>query len=389
MGISTVEARARLKPRTAPYWQKLSSGRHIGFRKSLSGGEGTWLAQAYDDATRKQTRRSLGSFDALQPSKRFDAAVIAAREWFDHLGLGGTTASVTVKEACEEYVRFVGVTRRATADDLEARFKRWVYKDKIGKIELPKLTERHVKTWRASLASTPVTIDPFADRPRTRDRSPASINRDMTAVRAAFNHAQRERTVTSDMAWRYALVPLKNATRRREVYLDRKQRKGLIGRAASDLAIFLEGLSLIPVRPGALAQLKVANFDRRLSVLTVGRDKAGQDRRLKLPPQTASFLGLQCRRKAPTAPIFRRADGKAWTKDSWKKPLRMAAVEAGLGSGVTAYTLRHSVITDLVTKGLDLLTVAQISGTSVLMIERHYGHHRADHAAAALAGLAL
>jgi hypothetical protein len=41
------------------------------------------------------------------------------------------------------------------------------------------------------------------------------------------------------------------------------------------------------------------------------------------------------------------------------------------------------------TNGLDLLTVAQLSGTSVDMIEKHYGHHRADHAAKALAGLAL
>jgi site-specific recombinase XerD len=51
--------------------------------------------------------------------------------------------------------------------------------------------------------------------------------------------------------------------------------------------------------------------------------------------------------------------------------------------------MRHSVITDLVTGGLDLLTVALLSGTSVAMIERHYGHLRAEHAAAALATLAL
>ena len=50
----------------------------------------------------------------------------------------------------------------------------------------------------------------------------------------------------------------------------------------------------------------------------------------------------------------------------------------------------HGVrITDLVVNGLDLLTVAQISGTSVAMIEKHYGHLQADRAAAALAMLAL
>jgi hypothetical protein len=47
------------------------------------------------------------------------------------------------------------------------------------------------------------------------------------------------------------------------------------------------------------------------------------------------------------------------------------------------------VISDLVHDGLDLLTVAQISGTSVVMIERHYGHLRGDVAAGALARLVL
>jgi integrase len=72
-------------------------------------------------------------------------------------------------------------------------------------------------------------------------------------------------------------------------------------------------------------------------------------------------------------------------RDAWKKPLKVA----GLSDSVTAYSMRHSAIADLVTSGLDLLTVALISGTSVATTERHYGHLRADHAAAALVGLAL
>jgi hypothetical protein len=47
------------------------------------------------------------------------------------------------------------------------------------------------------------------------------------------------------------------------------------------------------------------------------------------------------------------------------------------------------VITDLVTAGLPLLTVAQISGTSAEMIEKHYGHLVRDAAVEALAGLAI
>ena len=66
------------------------------------------------------------------------------------------------------------------------------------------------------------------------------------------------------------------------------------------------------------------NVDRRLSTLTIGEDKHGQDRKITLPPATA-----------------------------------------------TAYALRHPTITDLIAlHKLDTLTVAQLSGTSPLMIEQ-------------------
>jgi site-specific recombinase XerD len=69
--------------------------------------------------------------------------------------------------------------------------------------------------------------------------------------------------------------------------------------------------------------------------------------------------------------------------------LVLGGAGAELPANVTAYTLRHSVITDLIVSGLDVLTVARLSGTSVLMIEKHYGHLRAEHGAAGLATLAL
>ena len=84
-----------------------------------------------------------------------------------------------------------------------------------------------------------------------------------------------------------------------------------------------------------------------------------------------------------------RANGKAWDKDSWKKPIASAVKAGELPAGTTAYTLRHSTITDLVSAGLPLLTIAQISGTSAEMIERHYGHLASDAAMKALGELAL
>lgn len=259
-----------------------------------------------------------------------------------------------------------------------------MYGDPLAPLELPKLTRKHLEGWRRRL-----TTEPVAGRYGERARAPSSVNRDMAGLRAALNHAHDDGHATSDMAWRVSLRAIQNADGRRDAYLDREQRAALIANADAGTAAFLRGLSLVPLRPGALAQLTTASFDKRLSVLSIGKDKSGRDRKIKLPRATAAFFAEHMKDKLPSAPLLSRAGGQAWDKDAWKRPIKAAAKRAGLPGEVTAYSLRHSSITDLVTGGLDLLTVAQLSGTSVAMIENHYGHLRAEHAAAALATLAL
>ena len=110
---------------------------------------------------------------------------------------------------------------------------------------------------------------------------------------------------------------------------------------------------------------------------------------MPLPDDVFRLTKSLCDSKFPKAHIFTRSDGSPWNKDNWKKPLRRSAQQAGLPESIVMYTLRHSVITDLVQKGVPLLTIAQLAGTSVRMIEQHYGHLRQDAALAALAGLAV
>jgi site-specific recombinase XerD len=143
------------------------------------------------------------------------------------------------------------------------------------------------------------------------------------------------------------------------------------------------------LRPGALAKLTASDYEQHLKVLRIGHDKVGKDRRIKMPDVTAAFFDRAGKGKLPSAPLLARADGKAWNKDAWKGPVKETALGAKLPEGTMTYTLRHSVISNLVHDGLDLLTVAQISGTSVAMIERHYGHLRSEVAVTALARLAL
>jgi integrase len=384
--LKTVEARARLVPRRDPYWEALRRGCFLGFRKMTKTSEGTWLARWRDEATGKQHHHPLGDFDHLPPGERRDAAAKEAEEWLKHVDAGGSTGTATVRTACETYVtHLVAQRREASSKDAKKRFDRWVYSDSLARVELSKLQPAHMLAWRKRLSEAPVK----GRNEKERQRTEASINRDMSAIRAALNHALDLRLVATDAAWRVSLRPHEAAGNRRETYLDKTQRQKLVAAAADDVAMFLEGLCLLPLRPGALASLNAADFDKKHGTLRIGRDKAGADRKLPLPPAAVALFTKAAKGAKPTDPLLRQASGRRWNKDDWKGPVKDAVKAAKLPRTATAYTLRHSTITDLVVGGLDVMTVAQLSGTSILMIERHYGHLRADHARQALAALAL
>ncbi len=380
--LAKVADREKLKPRRDPYFSTLARGQAIGFRKMTATTAGTWVARWRDPDADKQQHRPLGTFEELPASERYDAAVKAAKEWFNHLDGGGTTEVVTVKEACQLYVKKLRRDKGdKTADDVERRFKQYVYDHAIAKLEMTRLQPRQFTQWRNDLQDTPTD--------KGKQRTAATLNRDMTCLRGAMNYAHDQRIVTSNVAWKQPLSPIASATTRRKLALTRQQRQALVDAAAPDIALFLQVLCAIPLRPGAAAALKVADYDRQHGTLLVHDDKAHDGRGIKLPPSTAKLFDAAARNKLPSAHLFTRADGVAWNKDSWKGPVKDAVIAAGLPPSTSAYTLRHSVITDLVVGGLDLLTVAQLAGTSVRMVQEHYAHLRADHAANALAKVAL
>lgn len=381
--LKKVSDRAKLKPRRDPYFESLSSGCAIGVRKMTPGSAGQWVARWRDPDTEKHHHKSLGPLDHLPDNERFDAAAKLAREWFYHLGQGGSTETHTVADVC---TRFIEYTRRARGDkaavDVRNRFARYVLDNtRFANTDLAKLKPASIEAWRTRLQD--------AATPAGGKRTASTLNRDVAVFRAALNLAHADGLILSKLAWQTKLKPIKGADRQRNEYLDRTQRRKLIDAAAPDLAAFLTALCLLPLRPGAMAALTVASFDRRLKALTIGKDKAGSDRKITLSVSAAVLFENASKDKLPGAALFTRADGKPWIKDAWKHPFRAAADAAGLPSTVTLYVLRHSVITDLVHGGLDPLTVAQISGTSLLMIERHYGHLRSGTATAALEKLAF
>lgn len=386
--LSRIGDREKLKPKAGdePHWQRLRQGCYLGYRPSRKKVGGTWFARVYDPDTNRNSRKRLGDYGTLSGHDVFKQAKLDAETWAETVESGGERARdmVTVKDACEAYLK------EKPGAIAEGVFRRHVYSDPIAKVKLDRLRRHHLRAWRKRLEEAPALLSRNKDgEKRTKERSKATVNRDMVPLRAALGQVLKPGAPNTDAAWQEALRPFKGADKRRELYLDRNERKKLVEVACDEARPFIKALCLLPLRPGALAGLKVRDFDKRTRSLTIGKDKNGNPRQISVPQLIADFIAEQVKDKLPAAAIFARPSGNAWDKDAWKYPIKEAVSAAGLPGAVAAYTLRHSVITDLIRARLPILTVAQLSGTSVAMIEKHYGHLVRDDAEEALATLAL
>lgn len=369
--LDRVDARAKLPIRRDPYWMRLSRGRYVGFRRMTAGTAGTWLARLYD--SEKYVYESLGDFATVPDKDRYDAAKLAAEAWFKHLDRGGSSSSSTVKAACEAYVAELALKKASAADDAKGRFERLIYEDPIAKVDLRKLSSRQVADWKSRVFK--------------RGGTKGSFNRNATSFRAALNLAHQRRDVASDHAWSEELKPFKNADGQRTLYHDESKRRRLIEKASTEAARLFTALCLLPLRSGEAAKLKVEHFSAAQKSLIV-TGKTGE-RTVPLPPEAVNHFKECSKGKLPGAWLLSRDDGSQWKKEDWRDEIKLAAKAAKLPKATVATTLRHSVITDLVVGGLDLFTVAKLSGTSVAMIEKHYGHLQREHARDALAQLSL
>jgi integrase len=362
--IDQAKVRESLAPRIQePYWGvPIERGRSLGYRK-IAADRASWIARMRPEAgEQKYEYKALG---AVTREFDYECAKQTALDWF-HSRDGGVEGDDTVADACREYVK----DRRrekgeACAHDAEKRFERTVYEDPIGTVRLDKLRTPRIKDWRDRLCL------PKGSRAGL---SKGSANRTMTALKAALNLA-----VTNDrvdlraaQAW-HKVEAYKNASARRSLFLDLKQRRKLLEAAGSDaLRDLLEAAALTGARAGELVNATRGQFDARLKTIHF-KGKTGP-RTIPLSEPAIALFKRLAKGKLPAAPLLTRDDGKPWAHSDWDELVRDAAKAAKLPKGTCLYTLRHSFITQAITDGITTLDVARLCGTSVGMIEKHYGH---------------
>jgi integrase len=364
--LDTANKRKALPARRDPYWgsHQLAVNFHLGFRKTPNGSE-TWMARYKGEDGRRQFKplgRVTDTFD-------FYKAREAAREWLKNLERGIDDGSATVESACRAYVedRRTEVSE-ANAHDAMKRFERTVNDTPFGKIPLAKIRAAQIKAWRNALVE-PTDSD-------KRPVSKATANRTLTSLKAALNLAVKDRRVSADTAIEWSSVePHKDANKRRDLYLDLKQRRALLKVATGAIKDLIEAAMLTGARAGELTSALRNQFDQRTGTLTL-RGKTGE-RRVPLSAAALKLFERLAKSKLPLAHLLVRDDGKKWNHSDWDELIRDAATKAELPTGVCLYTLRHSFITTALQGGLAVSDVSLLVGTSAAMIQKHY-HHLID-----------
>ena len=392
--LDTRNARAKLAARREPYWCSLGTGLSLGYRR-IDRNRGTWIAKAYDKATRKRRYYAIGTADDVMDANGTDASSFgqaqeAARAWYPKAFAsaaeeeqGDAAAPVTVQDAVDAYVAWLAANRKPTTAREAASHARAHINPALGSIRLDRLTAAHIRRCHEAIAAAPARIrsapgsvqkvrETKGEEGRRRRRSTA--NRVLTTIKAALARAAADHPgLLAGEPWR-AVKPFRNADSSRVRYLSLEECRRLLNAAPDDLRRLIRAALLSGCRYGELCRLVCADFHRDSGTLHVAEAKAGA-RTIPLDDEGREFFASLTAGRGAREPLLVRANGNAWKADEQKRPMIEASAAARLDPPATLHVLRHTYASLRIMAGAPLPAIAAALGHSdTRMVSKHYGH---------------
>lgn len=375
--IDSKTKRDRLKVRREPYWAKVRAGAYVGYRRSSSSDSGgTWIAR-FRGEDGKQHYRSLDLCEHLPPNE-YDAAVAEANKWFDSVKAGAKPKAGTVDEAADDYLEDLQARKGDKAKaDAEGRIRRYIRPD-FGSIRVDKLTTPRLRKWLNDFVPAEGTVEQIR-------KAKASANRNLRTFKALLNHAHENGLAISSLAWdRVKAFEKKKVEVARKAFLSRDQLQNLIDQTSGGFRNLVITGALTGARYGELCALRVRDLEKSAGLLHITQGKTGA-RVVPLTVDMKRHFSELAKNKLPEAFLLSKDDGKPWGHSDQDELMRDAVKAAKLPRDVVFYTLRHSFIAFAVNSGMDIYSIAAITGTSVHMIEQHYAKLLKDRVRKAMA----
>lgn len=204
-------------------------------------------------------------------------------------------------------------------------------------------------------------------------RAPGTVNRYLSAMRAAWNWARAAGLVPQDLLWpsRLMLPEPKGRTR----YLNDGELAALL--KAAEQSPVLYGAIVVSlatgVRQGELLRLKWADVDLEGGSVRVLETKNATPRAVHVP--SAAVEALRALKRAPVVGqhVFTTADGQPLTKRTLRPLWTAARAEAKL-TNFRWHDLRHSCASYLAQNGATLLEIGAVLGHKSPAMTQRYAH---------------
>jgi integrase len=285
--------------------------------------------------------------------KAYEEEHVKPPEIHDGRKVAGLKSWVTVKHHCE------------------------VLKEHFGKQLLRDLRPSHLQAYKQRRLKTPIIFAmpkrSYKKRPKeqkTRQRTIASVNRELETLRAALNHAKREGWLITSPFEKARAVIAKSSEAHRFRVLSREEEARLLDACAGKfehLRVILIAALDTGARRGELFKLKWSDvhLGRREITLQVSNTKTEQERKVPITSRLLSELE-QLQRAAgadPQARVFPYSD----VKKSFATACEMAGV-----TGFRLHDARHTTVSRMVSQGVALPEAMRVSGHTTLEAFNRY-----------------
>jgi len=407
----TARTIATLKPDTKPY--EVCDTDLKGFRLRVQPSGVMTYYFTYLTETGKRTRYRIGRAGTLTPVQARDVAELKAAD----VAKGhDVQAEKKQKRTDAKEAKF-----KTLGGFIEHKYGPWVEASRKTGAETLKRLDTQFSHWMTKPldALTKWDVDKWRSNERKRGKSPATINRDVTALKAALSKAVEWELIDKNPLAK--VKPIKTDSRGVVRYLSSDEEMALRdalntreqglrdGRGSANEWRRVRGYSLLPditattfadhikpmvllslntgMRRGEVFSLTWEAVNLNTAMLTVHAKTAKSDTTRYIPLNDEALSVMkewQAQTGQTSGLVFPNPEGKRFNnvKRSWATVLKLAGI-----TGFRWHDLRHCFASRLVMAGVDLNTVRELMGHGDIKMTLRYAHLAPEHKAAAVAKL--
>lgn len=389
---SPIEARTnRLKLPSArkPVFVGLGEGIGLGYRRNVKGA-GAWVMRR-SDGKGGNTIKNIGVADDFQDAdneavlsyQQAVARCLAAAGSPEILEAARTTVrrrdAYTVSVALDDYLAHLEHEGRSKGalDDARNRIEALIAPE-LGAVPVDELKADHIRKWMDKLAASPPRRrgkpdhQPLDEDGKRKRRD--SVNRSLTTLKAALNHAFREARTSSDAEWK-RVQAFRGVVGNRTGWLPIDRVRKLISACPDDFGHLVRAAILTGARYGELCRMTVGDFQPDNGTLFIAQSKSGKARYINLNTDARAFFTSITKERAQAETMLQRADATAWEHHHQIRRMADACAKAGIEPAISFHELRHTWASLSIMNGMPLQVAAQMLGHSdTRMVEKHYGH---------------